>query len=141
MTTNREWMDRVDKLTAELEEWRQNRRHSAEALRNVAQLTAERAALQAKLDAQLALHEQGRAENERLRAELRIANPFHRNEIAARNEMRAQLRELREAAEAVTREYLGDAFKGAQYDVTDSIAYVDNAALKTLRAVLAKVSP
>lgn len=46
------------------------------------------------------------------------------------------LQELREAAAAVVAER--DAFSGAQYDVTDSIAYVDNQALKALRAVLAK---
>lgn len=70
--------------------------------------------------------------------ELREAYDLLHKRIEAYDETHAYLQELREAAEAVTREAT-NFWEGAQYDVSDSIAYVNNEALKRLAAVLAKV--
>lgn len=78
------------------------------------------------------------ADNDRLRVELAQWTDIADKRMEAGLRVQTQLTELREAVEAVTRGV--DSFEGAQYDVTDSIAYVDNMALKNLRAVLAKTT-
>lgn len=61
---------------------------------------------------------------DRLRAELRLAQPFHRDAIKARENERAQLTELREAVER---------YRHANIDDGEAEAHLD--------AVLAKVKP
>lgn len=105
------------------------------------QLTAERDALKAEAEtlrkgvgdeagyhALVAEVRSLRADNERLRAELRLAQPFHRDAIKERERERTQLTGLREAAEELAYEAL-------------CVAEPSELLVSKARAVLAKLKP